>query len=101
MHEHLLVDIGALFHAPPGEDAQRTEAAESAMEARFTALLRDDPFSSRDNLVLSDVSAAIEEVRVFADAGGTTIVDPTSDDIGRDPHALQEIARAAGVNVVM
>jgi phosphotriesterase-related protein len=101
MHEHLLIDIAALFHAPPEGDAQRTEAAESAMEPRFTALLRDDPFGSRDNLVLADVAAAIEEVRVFADAGGNTIVDPTGDDMGRNPRALHEIARAAGVNVVM
>jgi phosphotriesterase-related protein len=101
MHEHLLIDIGALFHAPPKQDVQRTEAAESAMAPRFTALLRDDPFGSRDNLVLGDVPVAIEEVRVFADAGGSTIVDPTGEDMGRNPRALQEISRAAGVNVVM
>lgn len=101
MHEHLLIDISALFHAPSDRDAQRVEAAESAMTPRFTCLLRDDPFGSRDNLALNDVAAAIEEVRLFAEAGGNTIVDPTGPDIGRNPRALQKISRATGVNVIM
>jgi phosphotriesterase-related protein len=44
---------------------------------------------------------AAEEVAAFKRAGGRTVVDLTSARTGRDPLALQEIARETKLNVIM
>jgi predicted metal-dependent phosphotriesterase family hydrolase len=41
------------------------------------------------------------EVARFREAGGRTLVDCTTDEIGRDPLAIRRISEATGVNVVM
>ncbi len=51
--------------------------------------------------ILEDWGLAAEELKLFADAGGRTIVDTTSIGIGRDPAGLVRISEATGVNVVM
>lgn len=50
---------------------------------------------------LDDVELAILEAKRFRDAGGKTIVDMTSGGLGRNPLALQQIARATGLNIIM
>jgi phosphotriesterase-related protein len=50
---------------------------------------------------LDDEDLAIEELMYFKRAGGTTLVDPTNIGLGRDPKALQRIARATGVHIIM
>jgi predicted metal-dependent phosphotriesterase family hydrolase len=55
----------------------------------------------RGNGLLHDESLAVEEVARFRVAGGATIVDCTSEGLGRDPAALLRVSSATGVNVVM
>ena len=66
-------------------------------EHLFIDLLRE----YRGNGLLHDEALAIEEVGAFREAGGVTIVDCTSEGLGRDPSALRRVAEATGVNVVM
>ena len=56
---------------------------------------------NKDNCLLDDVDAAVEEVKQFADLGGRTVVDPTNRNIGRNPKALVEISERTGLNIVM
>jgi len=63
--------------------------------------LRMNPFLNRDNCELLDADAAIEELMLFTERGGQTVVDPTNLGIGRDPRALQKISRRTGLHVVM
>ena len=63
--------------------------------------LRMNPFLNRDNCGLLDVKAAVEELGHFVEYGGRTVVDPTNVGIGRDPSALQRVARRTGLNIVM
>jgi phosphotriesterase-related protein len=51
--------------------------------------------------ILDDESLAVEELRRFHDAGGSTIVDCTTDGLGRRPDALRRISEATGVRIVM
>jgi len=51
--------------------------------------------------ILDDESIATEEVRLFGQAGGGTICDPTNIGLKRDPTALARISAATGVNIVM
>ncbi len=66
-------------------------------EHLFIDLLRE----YRGNGLLHDEALAIEEVRRFGEAGGTTIVDCTSEGLGRQPEALRRVSRATGVAIVM
>jgi phosphotriesterase-related protein len=99
MHEHLLLDATSWWHRP--SEPSRAALADAAMSCAIYGELRMDPFVNRHNCRLDDVRAAIDEVRQFAELGGRTVIDPTCRGIGRNPHALQEIARATGLQIVM
>jgi phosphotriesterase-related protein len=49
---------------------------------------------------LDDLELAVEELRAFRDAGGSTIVDATSIGLGRDVKAVAEVSRQSGVLIV-
>jgi predicted metal-dependent phosphotriesterase family hydrolase len=51
--------------------------------------------------LLNDEYLARRELEAFAAAGGTTLVDLTVDEIGRNPPALRRAAEATGVTIVM
>lgn len=94
IHEHLLIDLWPLFDAgEPGADAPVAPATIDRVRA--------NPFAFRDNLALDDLDLAAAELAPFAEAGGRTVVDLTLPEIGRRPEALAEIARRAGLHVVM
>ncbi|MDF1521184.1 MAG: phosphotriesterase-related protein [Trueperaceae bacterium] len=98
-HEHLFLDARPSWRSP-------TEASRKALALRpvtpdLLNALRNDPFMNLDNCSLFDEDVAVEEASRFRDAGGRTIVDATCRGIGRDPHALQRVARRTGLNVVM
>jgi phosphotriesterase-related protein len=57
--------------------------------------------SRLSDFLLNDEEMAADEVRLFKDAGGATIVDVTTPDLGRDPLALRRISEATGVHLVM
>lgn len=50
---------------------------------------------------LNDIELAIFEVSRFRTAGGQTLVDMTNCGLGRNPLALQQIATATGLNIIM
>ncbi|MCW2951168.1 MAG: aryldialkylphosphatase [Conexibacter sp.] len=52
------------------------------------------------DLVILDLDAAIEEARMFRDAGGRSMFEASAWDYGRDPHALAAIAAATGVQII-
>lgn len=58
-------------------------------------------FQPHREFLLNDAELAARELQLFADAGGRTIVELTTPDLGRDPVGLVQIARQTGVNVVM
>lgn len=51
--------------------------------------------------ILDDEQLAATELARYRDAGGTSVVDATSDGLGRNPLALRRISRASGVRIVM
>jgi phosphotriesterase-related protein len=95
-HEHLHMDASKLL-AVHGYAAQteRPYDTETAAEARW------DPGSHPDNYRFTEDELVAAEVVRFRDAGGGTIVEQTPPALGRDPGALQRIAQASGVQVVM
>jgi len=98
-HEHLLIDFEVMFSEPAAAPDKR-RAAEPVSLANL-GWVRQNFNANLDNLRLTDEQAAIDEIRLFKDAGGATVVDPTPPSLARNPLALARIARATGLNVVM
>jgi phosphotriesterase-related protein len=66
-------------------------------EHTFIDLVRE----YRGDGLLSDEALAVEEIARFRDAGGSTLVDCTSEGLGRRPEALRRVSEATGVSIVM
>ncbi len=99
MHEHILLDASKLWTCPCR--ASEIALAEAPVSVENIGELRMNPFLSRDNCFLLDVNLAVGELGRFTELGGDTVVDPTNFGIGRDPAALQRIARRTKLNIVM
>ena len=102
-HEHLCIDLWCWFDPPADGDERAARLAGSPVDpadAEVMAAVRANPFAVRGNLRLDGDEVASEVAR-FAAAGGRTIVDLTTDEIGRNPAALVRLSRRTGVNVVM
>ncbi len=52
-------------------------------------------------LPITDEVQMTEEVRLYREAGGRTLVDPTLEHIGRDPEKLRRVSESTGVHIVM
>jgi phosphotriesterase-related protein len=99
IHEHIFIDLDVWLTAPRTADARRL--VEQPVGPAIASALRDDPFSVRDNLHLDDEDLACDELALFAAAGGSTVVDLTLPDIGRDPARLRRVAARTGLTIVM
>lgn len=58
-------------------------------------------FQPHREMKLIEVELAAQELQLFADAGGGTVVEVTTMDLGRDPKGLLAISEATGVHVIM
>ena len=109
MHEHLFIDLNL-----PYNDMERWRSADAERPTSATAIgIYNRPltleilervemgFVNRDNLHLSHEPTAIAEASEFRKQGGKTIVDVTSLGLERHPLALQRVANATGLHVVM
>ena len=97
-HEHCLADLRSYWRPPP--EVTRRTLAEAALDITNIGLSRRNPFLTRDNLVLSDIDVAAQELLEFRKLGGATIVDLTPPDLGRDPTALLALSKVTGLNIV-
>ena len=98
-HEHLFIDLASWFDHPRDEAAERL--AVERVRPAIMGQVRANPFGVRDNLRLDDEDTAAGEVARFRAAGGGTLVDLTSGELGRDPERLARLSRRTGVHVVM
>lgn len=97
-HEHLFVDATVNWVGP--REPTRRPLAEGPITLENFGALRRNPAANRDNCVLGDIDTAIAEAADFRNLGGSTLVDVSNDDIGRDAAALAYVSRATGVHVV-
>lgn len=58
-------------------------------------------FQPHREFLTNDPVLAAQELELFAQAGGGTLVELTTQDLKRDPAGLVEIARRTGVHIVM
>ena len=88
------------FRGPPTEASAREiyfapTSTETQSAQRFYGI------RNAQQLRLGDVGEAIEEVMLFKQWGGETIIDNGSIGLGRDPVALARVSRATGVQIIM
>jgi phosphotriesterase-related protein len=98
MHEH------TLRTPPPQTSAGVRQFSPSLRDAPVTARnawqVREDPYASLDNRALTSVEQIADEIAVFRDAGGRTIVD-NSNGAERAPELAVQVAEATGIQLVM
>jgi phosphotriesterase-related protein len=97
-HEHAYIDLRPLVPAPRAISGIAT-AREQVTMANL-GKLRRNPYTVLDNAVLDDEAVMQEELLEFKKAGGTTIVDLTLREIGRDAGMLARLSRALDLNIV-
>src|SRR6267142_6257817 len=98
-HEHLLIDFQVMFVEPTApRDRERSREPVSLANLGW---VRQNFNANLDNLRLVDEQVAQDEILLFKDAGGRTVVDPTPRTLARDPLALARMARATGLHVVI
>ena len=97
-HEHCLIDLRPYWRVP--QEVTRHEFAEAPVEITNIGQSRRNPLLNRDNLVLSDTELAARELVEFRKLGGSSVVDLTLPDIGRDPSALLALSKLTGLNIV-
>jgi phosphotriesterase-related protein len=98
-HEHLLIDFTIMFKEPESE--RERELARRPVGLDNLGWIRRNFSSSLDNLRLTDENVARDELLLYKQAGGRTVVDPTNRGLSRDPRALARVAQATGLHIVM
>ncbi len=99
MHEHILCDVTGIFEAP--RTASEKVRAFEPIRLDNLAWIRRNYFRHHDNLLLGDISTAIDEMRLYREWGGGAVVEVTPPGIGRDPVGLARVSRASGVHIIM
>jgi phosphotriesterase-related protein len=97
-HEHVLSTLEVYLDEP--RTAAEARLLDEPLGLANLAAVRAEPYRSRDNLLFDDEDLAARELGLFRDAGGSTIVEVTPPDIGRDLAGLARIARRTGLHIV-
>lgn len=96
-HEHALIDISNQY---PGDKTPGSVGYSAKVSPDYYTALIADPYALRDNLILDDHTTSVNEVSLFAKAGGKTFVDVTPAGVGRDVNFLKALSDRTGLNVV-
>jgi len=97
-HEHILSTLEVYLEEPRSEAEARL--LEEPLTAANLAAVRAEPYRNRQNARFDDEDLAVRELLLFRVAGGSTVVDQTLPDIGRDLAGLARIARRTGLHIV-
>ena len=99
MHEHILVDVTSIFEPP--QTASAKFRAYDSIRLDNLSWIRRNYFQHHGNLLLGDIPAAIDEMRLLREWGGGAVVDVSTPGIGRDPVGLARVSRSSGVHIIM
>ncbi len=97
-HVHLTIDVMCWFH-PPDSGVLRG-LSEQKLNLRNLGMVRRNAMLFKDNLVQDDLDQTIREADQYKIAGGHTLINCDLPGMGRDPMALQKIARATGLKIL-
>ncbi|KAL0966258.1 hypothetical protein UPYG_G00293060 [Umbra pygmaea] len=97
-HEHLTMTFECCYFPPaPGDET----VAQAPIQMKNLFWLKQNPYSSHENLLLlQEISAVREELHEYRTAGGGTIVENTTQGLSRDLPCLKQLAKDTGVHIV-
>jgi phosphotriesterase-related protein len=98
-HEHIFIDTSSFF-VPVAAQRDRYREDELISLSNLS-WIRYNARHNHDCLRAMDEEDATHEVRLFAQAGGGTIIDLTCREMGRNPVALARISRSTQVNIII
>ena len=98
-HEHLLVDLSVVIGQP--HTAIAKDLYHKPVSPETLSQIRHYASPNADDARLFDVSTAIDEVMLYKQYGGVSIVEVSSIGLARDPLGLVRISQATGVNIIM
>lgn len=97
-HEHLTMSFECCYFPPaPGDEA----VAANPFQMQHMHWLRQNSYSSHENLLLKQETSAVrDELLVYRQSGGGTIVENTTTGIDRDLPTLKQLAKDTGVHII-
>jgi len=99
-HEHILNDVQSWW-SPTNQIGVDPEVFRDAQTSETNLWeLRQDPFGNLDNCILSDETLAEEELAIFKNFGGASVIEATSFSTGRDLSKLRDLSLATGLNII-
>ncbi|XP_053323539.1 phosphotriesterase-related protein [Spea bombifrons] len=97
-HEHLTMTFNCCY-CPPAPHQMALSEEPIAMKNLFW--LKQNPYSSKENLLLNqEMEAVKDELLFFKSVGGGSIVENTTTGISRDVRALKKLAEETRVNII-
>ncbi|MCL5772189.1 MAG: hypothetical protein M1479_07940 [Actinobacteria bacterium] len=98
-HEHLFIDL-RFSHSSPSNEFER-QLLGKKVNIKNLKYLKVNPYSIKDNLLLSSKKDMRNELIEFKRAGGSTIVNQSAIGCGRFPARAFELSKTSSVNIVM
>lgn len=98
-HEHIFLDLSCYVLKP--NNLNEATLLEEPVSLKNLYYMRHNPFGNRDNCNIDDMDVSLNEIKIFKEFGGNTIVDVTPDGIGRDVKRISEVSRRAGINIIV
>jgi predicted metal-dependent phosphotriesterase family hydrolase len=92
-HVHLTINILCWFREP--DSGVQRGISEQKISLQNLGFVRRNAMLVKDNLVQDNLDLAIREAAEYKFAGGQTLINVDLPGMGRDPLALQKIARAS------
>ncbi len=100
-HEHLWMDTTRVYFKSWGAEKMSDEKVTPENRSRIAGDLQSIVFGYKDNVLFDNADDMAEELKPFRAAGGKTIFEVTTEDLGRDPLRLREISEKSGVHIIM
>ncbi|XP_063363375.1 phosphotriesterase-related protein [Cydia amplana] len=100
-HEHLSMEFTHFYRRPPAALVSKFPARHISLQS--VGYLRQYPYSSKYNLTLNDkdtAQAVLNDVNMFRESGGGTIVENSAEGLDRDLSFLKRVSTETGVHVV-
>ncbi len=98
-HEHVFINLSSFFTDKKVKRCNNAATDKVAMDK--LGILANDPYALRDNLIIDDEEVQTNELLYFKEAGGSTIVDASTEGLDRKPRELRRVSEATGINIVM
>ena len=95
MHEHIFCDL----RKPEKRNSLLNDQEEITIKNRFEVNYFQN--TNQQNLILDEYEKAIEELKIYKEFGGETIVELSTTGINPEPNKLSKISQETGVNIIL